>query len=808
MSETQLFSPMAGWLSMLDEVADPVFGQQMMGDGFAINPVAGELRAPADATVAHVATTGHAVTLRLGDGIELLLHIGLDTVTLGGAGFRPKVTEGQAVRAGDLLIAFDLDAVGRAAKDLVTPVVAPDVTVKVRVDRPGRLVAIGDPIAWVTTGATNHCAAASGPETRRRIIIAAPDGLHARPAARVVALLKPFAAVVELRRGKRVADARSTVALLALGARQGDVLEAQANGVDAEAALEALDRFATERFGDPLRPAATPAVACQPGGVCAAPGLAIGRVMQLRLEAVEVDADSAGITAETMALEVALRAVAAALGVGDLADAHRAILDDPTLRKRAQAAIETGGSAGIGWRSAVREAVAALEETGDARLAERVADLLDLERQVLLALSGREAVMPLLPPDTILVADDLLPSQFMALDLERLAGICTAAGGPTAHVAILAAGAAVPMVVAAGRAVLDLADDTIAILDAEAARLVVDPDADALAEASARIAARHTARAAALRDAATPAATADGHRIEVFANLGSVEDAAAAVRAGAEGCGLVRTEFLFLDREAAPGEAEQRALYATIAATLGDRPVIFRTLDIGGDKPVPYLPRTVEANPALGQRGIRLSLARPDLLGAQLRAIVAAVPGAQCRIMLPMVADVAELIAVRAMLDAAMAAVGRVEPVALGVMIETPAAALIADRLAEYADFLSVGTNDLTQYALAADRGNASVSAMLDALHPAVLRLLRLAVDGAVLHGRSLGVCGGLASDPRATALLIGLGVTELSAVPAAVPAVKAAVRATMMADAVALAEKALAARSTAEVRTLVKEAA
>ena len=808
MSETLLHAPLAGWLSLLDEVADPVFGQRMMGEGFAIDPIAGELRAPADATVAHVAPTGHAVTLRLADGTELLLHIGLDTVALGGAGFRAAVSAGQAVRAGDLLIAFDLDAVGQAAKDLVTPVVAPDAGTRVRIDRPGRLVALGEPVAWVSGDAPAAVAAMAGPLAQRRIAVAAPHGLHARPAARVVALLKPFAAAVELRRGERTADARSTVALLALGAAQGEVLEATATGVDAQAALDALERFAGQRFGDPLHEVAAPVAARGPGGVCASPGLAIGRIVQLRVEAVEVDAAGQGAAAETAALDAALRTVAARLGTGDLADAHRAILDDPTLRTRAQAAIGTGASTGAAWRTATDEAVAALEATGDARLAERVADLRDLERQLLLALTGREATLPTLPPDAILIADDLLPSQFLALGTERLAGICTAAGGPTAHVAILAAAAGVPMVVAAGRAVLALADGATAILDADAARLTVDPAAAALADAGARIATRRAARAAALRDTATPAATADSRRIEVFANLGSVEDAAAAVRAGAEGCGLLRTEFLFLDRDAAPDEAEQRVLYATIAATLDDRPVIFRTLDIGGDKPVPYLPQAAEANPALGQRGVRLSLARPDLLAVQLRAIVAAVPGDQCRIMLPMVVDVAELIAVRAALDAAIAAVGRTEPVALGVMIETPAAALIADRLAEHADFLSVGTNDLTQYALAADRGNASVSAMLDALHPAVLRLIRLAAEGAARHGRWLGVCGGLASDPRAAALLIGLGATELSAVPAAVPAVKAAVRATTIAEATRLADNALAARSAAEVRALIENAA
>lgn len=808
MSEIVLHAPFAGWLATLDTVADPVFAGRMMGDGFAIDPVEGTLRAPADATVVTVAASSHAVTLRLADGTDLLLHIGLETVALKGLGFTVLVEQGQAVREGEPLIAFDLDAVGRAAKDLVTPIVLPGPGVSVRIDRPGRMVTAGDRVAWLDTTASDAPATMAGTAFQRRVVVAAPYGLHARPAARIVALLKPFAADVTLALGDRRADARSPLAMLSLGAGTGAVLDVSARGADADAALDALERFARERFGDPAT-AGPPPPSSAKGAVRAAPGLAIGRTLRLRLAAIDVADEGAGVEHETGALDAAIDAVAAAQGgagiAAGIAEAHRAILADPLLRADAQAAIVVGHSAGVAWRTAIDRAAAALEATRDPRFAERVADLRDLDRQVLMALTGAIQAMPVLPAETILLAEDLLPSHFLALDRSRLAGICTAAGGPTAHVAILAAAAGVPMVVAAGSTILDIADGTTVLLDADVARLVVAPDAALLADAHARIAAARAARSEALDAAQAPACTADGVRIAVFANLGSVEDAAAAVAAGAEGCGLLRTEFLFLDRETAPGEAEQRALYASIATTLGDRPLIVRTLDIGGDKPVAYLPFAPEENPALGQRGIRLSLARPDLLGIQLRAILSGVPGTRCRIMVPMIVDTGELASVRALLDAAMRDVGRSDRVELGVMIETPAAALLADQLAEHADFLSVGTNDLTQYTLAADRGNAAVAGLVDALHPAVLRLIRAAASGAQCHGRWLGVCGGLASDPRAAALLIGLGVTELSAVPAAVPAVKAAVRRATIASARALAERALAARSAAEVRALIE---
>jgi multiphosphoryl transfer protein len=802
-TEVTLHAPFAGWLSALDDVPDPVFAERMMGEGLAIDPLEGVLRAPAEAQVVAVPASAHAVSLRLANGAELLLHIGLDTVALAGRGFEALVKAGDRVSQGQPLIAFELDAVARAARDMITPIVVASEGARLAVERTGRQVAAGDLIARVTAASTAQAEVTAGSAVTRSILVAAPHGLHARPAARIVALLKPFAAEVTLMLGERRAGARSTVALLALGVTHGATLEASATGPDAAAALEALAGFAAARFGDGDAPLAT--LERRSGPVCAAPGLAIGRIRQLRLATIEVGEAGQGIEVESAALATARAMVAGRLGSDDLADAHRAILDDPELIGDARARIIAGKSAGHAWRQATAAAAGSLLATGDLRLAERVADLHDIERQLLAALTGEPPALPTLEPDTILVAEDLLPSQFLALDRTRLAGICTAAGGPTAHVAILAAAAGVPMVVAAGPEVLALADDAPAILDADAATLTVDPDVDALAAASATLADRREAREAAIAAAHAPCHTADGVRIEVFANLGAPDDAAAAVRAGAEGCGLLRTEFLFLDRAEAPGEADQRAIYAGIAAALGDRPLIVRTLDIGGDKPVPYLPQAREDNPALGCRGVRLSLARPDLLAVQLRAILVGVPGAQCRIMLPMVVDVAEVARVRTLLDEAARAVGRTDPVELGVMVETPAAAVLAAQLAEVVDFLSIGTNDLTQYTLAADRGNAAVAAMLDPLHPAVLRLIAHTVEGARRHGRWVGVCGGLASDPRAAPLLVGLGITELSAVPAAVPAVKAAVRARTLVACEALAIRALAATSPAAVRALLE---
>ena len=288
----------------------------------------------------------------------------------------------------------------------------------------------------------------------------------------------------------------------------------------------------------------------------------------------------------------------------------------------------------------------------------------------------------------------------------------------------------------------------------------------------------------------------------MFANLASLEDAKAAVENGAEGCGLLRTEFLFMDRDTPPTEDEQLAAYQAIAEALDGRPLIIRTLDIGADKPAPYLPLPHEENPALGVRGVRVSLAFPELLRSQLRAIVRVRPLGQVQVMLPMVAAVAEIRAVRAIFAELAAALGVSLP-KLGVMVETPAAAVIADLIAAEADFLSIGTNDLAQYALAMDRTSPQLAAQVDAMHPAVLRLAQQAAIGGSRYGRTISVCGGLASELAAAPILIGLGVTELSASPAAVPELKAAIRKLTLAQCRDIAGRALMQTSAAEVRAL-----
>ncbi len=504
----------------------------------------------------------------------------------------------------------------------------------------------------------------------------------------------------------------------------------------------------------------------------------------------------------------------AATGAADEAaifDAHRLILEDEALLAPVRTAIEGGASAATAWVGAVASMAGSWRTLDDPYVAARADDVDAVGRQVLARLAGVDIQVRLSAPGVV-IANELTPGETAGLDRSLVRGLACAAGGPTSHSAILARALGIPAVVALGPGLAAVEEGITLVVDGDAGLVVVDPSDEVAQEFQDKSASRAEIVDAARRDASQPAVTADGVRIEVAANIGSIEDAAAAVEAGAEGVGLLRTEFLFLDRATPPSEDDQEAVYRQIAEAMGGRPVILRTLDVGGDKPLPYLPRPEEANPFLGVRGVRLQLNEPDLLDPQLRAAVRVAADHPLRVMFPMVADAAEARAARDAVDRVrevLAAEGRNVPnrVEVGVMVEVPSAALTAGRLAEVVDFFSIGTNDLTQYALAAERGNPALGALNDPLHPAVLRLIAATVEGAKEHGRWVGVCGEMAGDPLAAPLLIGLGVTELSMSPPAIPLVKAAVRRVDTATASRIAQEALTLANATEVRELLANA-
>jgi phosphocarrier protein FPr/phosphocarrier protein len=836
MSSLKILAPFDGWCTELDEVPDPVFAGRMLGDGLALDPTSGILTAPCGGEIITLPASAHAVSIRTAQGIDLLIHVGIDTVQLGGRGFEARVRPGAMVRAGDELIRFDLDVVARGAKSLLTPiVVTPMDGLCLRQRRAAGLVSAGEllfEIAGIGTGAgitpaegmaTNApLSPAAGPNDQtagQTLIVTLRQGLHARPAALLAQRAKSFGAQVSLSAHGRTANARSVVAIMALGVRQGDELAIQASGADAARSVaslvagieEALRMEAAAGHGHTESPKTASTLAACPslpagvlGGVIASGGVAVGRATRLERREIAVTENGAGPTHENGELEQArlnvrtrLERVAATGGATrrEIITAHLEFLDDPQVNEAAQELIAAGKSAGFAWRAAIRRSISALQALEDSRLRERVDDLLDVESHVLLALAGEARPMNIpLPERAVLVADDLLPSELAALDRARLAAICLGGGGATSHVAILAAAMEIPMLVGLGAGIRDIADGATVIVDADAGTLQMAPPAAAIEQARTAVESKLARRARTQAEAQAECRARDGTRVEVFANLGNVMDAAAAVANGAEGCGLLRTEFLFIDRETAPGEDEQLAAYQGIAAALGPRPLILRLMDVGGDKPLRYLPLPAEENPALGLRGVRTALARPDLLRAQLRAALRVQPAGNLRLLVPMVTDVAEILAVRRVIDELKAEIGIFERIELGAMIETPAAALMASALLREVDFLSIGSNDLTQYTLAMDRGHPELAGRTDALHPAVLKLVAATASA------------GVAADRFAVPILLGLGVRELSVVPVAVPAIKRQIRSLKIEDCRELASRCLDLASPTEVRARVAQ--
>ncbi|MEM5315722.1 phosphoenolpyruvate--protein phosphotransferase [Paraburkholderia sp. JHI869] len=838
-----LVSPLTGPVVPLASVPDPVFSEGLFGDGIGVDPLVGRVVAPCDGIVVHLARTGHAVTLQTAEGAQVLVHVGIDTVELNGKGFTPKVAQGAQVRLGDTLIEFDLDVVACNAPSLVSVVAIANSDAFEVVERAGagHVEAGKSALLVLRVRAGAEIAAAHeliADEVRRSVTLTHAGGLHARPAARAREAVRGIDARVEVRFGERKSAIESVVGLLALGAGEGATVELVGIGNEAQRAVDAvaneLLREAPGEAGEaparqvspaPVMQEAAAAVAssAEPGvlaGVCAAPGVAVGKLVRWdEAELTPPELASGSSAAESRLLDKAIAAVDAelnqsvrtasqrgAIGEAGIFTMHRVLLEDPTLVDAARDAISLGKSAGYAWREAIRAQIAVLGQVDDPLLAERAADLRDLEKRVLRALGLSNTAARTLPDEAVLAADEFTPSDLASLDRKRVMALVMARGGATSHAAIIARQAGIPAIVALGDALHAVPEGTEVVIDAGAGRFAYTPSALDIERARSEKQRLAGVREANRRTSHEAAATRDGHAVEVAANIATLDDATTAVENGADAVGLLRTELLFIHRQAAPTVEEHLQSYQAITDALAGRTAIIRTLDVGADKEVDYLTLPPEPNPALGLRGIRLAQVRPDLLDDQLRGLVAVKPAGKVRILLPMVTDVGELVRLRERIDTFAREAGRTEPIEVGVMIEVPSAALLADQLARHADFLSIGTNDLTQYTLAMDRCQPDLAAQADGLHPAVLRLVAAAVEGANKHGKWVGVCGALAGDPLAVPLLVGLGVTELSVDPVSVPLIKARVRKLDYNECRQRAQNALALESAQAVRAASRE--
>lgn len=692
-------------------------------------------------------------------------------------------------------------------------------------------------------------------------------GLHARPAALFVQTAGSFQSAITVRnltQSTPAVDAKSMFSVLSLGAQLNHQIAIAAEGPDAEEALATVSKLVESGFGEvegvpiptvapgplleraPAREMVTPRPRAKEAelkpiilpskdgemrelqGITASTGIAIGpayiyRPESLTVERWAVDDPEAEWARFTEAVEQAKAEIGAirsqaAAEVGEaeaeIFTAHQLFLEDPALRDRVRGQIEGEGS---NAEAALAEAVAGYAELLRGMEGEifrqRAVDVEDVGQRVLRILLGlSEAPLDQLPEPVVLVAHDLTPSDTARLDKERALGFCTAVGGTTSHTAILASSLGLPAVVGLGEEVLDLPDGTPLIIDGEEGVVIANPDEEARAAYQARQERLRAQQVAAKRAAQEPAITRDGHRVEIVANVADVASARVALEHGAEGIGLLRTEFLYLNRTTMPNEEEQYAAYRAIAEVMGERLIIIRTLDIGGDKPAPYLAIGEELNPFLGWRAIRLCLDEPDMFKTQLRAILRAGHGRNVKIMFPMIATLQELQRAKGLLREAegeLVAEGlpHAQDLEVGIMVEIPAAAVAADVLAREADFFSIGTNDLIQYTMACDRTNERVASLYQPLHPAVLRLIKGVIDAAHGAGKWVGMCGEMAGQEEAVPILLGLGLDEFSVNGSIIPVVKRIIRSLSLTEAQEITREALRLATAEEVQGYVEKA-
>lgn len=664
----------------------------------------------------------------------------------------------------------------------------------------------------------------------RSVVLANAHGLHARPATHLVNLTKSFQGDIQVAVDEgNFVSAKSLTRLLALGCKRGQTLRFIAEPeTDAVEALDKVILAVQQGLGEEVEPIQSSDIKVEQSseipshskplsantGIAASSGLAFGPVHVIKPKVYQYERMGLSVKAEKEKLDIALHAVknnihqviakSEVAEIKQIFQAHLEMLDDPDLINGVYQKINLNLSAPAAWHEHIEAAAKEQAALPDRLLAERATDLRDIGDRVLAQLCG-EVIIEEPKEPYILIMYDVGPSDVARLNKDRVAGILTAVGGASAHSAIVARALGIPAIVGAGDQVLDIEQKSSLLINGDTGAFILNPNAQQIEQAKQERELQKKIREEAERHSQEPAITLDQHQIEIAANLGKVQATPHAVECGAEAIGLLRTELVFMAHSSAPSEATQEADYRIVLDALAGRPLVVRTLDVGGDKPLPYLPIAEEENPFLGLRGIRLTLRQPELLRQQLIALLKAADDRPLRIMFPMIGRVEEWHAAKAILDEVKATYPCAD-LQVGIMIEVPSAALLAPILAQEVDFFSIGTNDLTQYTLAIDRGHPILSAEADGLHPSILQLIDQTVKAAHKYGKWVGICGELAADPKAVPILMGLGVDELSMSPNSIPLVKAQIRTLNYSQAQVLAKRALECDSATAVRQLSEQ--
>jgi phosphocarrier protein FPr len=846
-----------GCLVPLDDVPDPVFAGRMVGDGISIDPLSDSLVSPCDGKVVQIHEAKHAITIQALRGLEVLIHIGVDTVKLKGEGFVSHVREGDLVKAGEKLISFDMDFVGRNAKSLLTQVLlipsdeiesircstglvkaAMDPMFTIHLRKPGASVK-SDSMA-VDSLKDNFPAVLSA-----KFLVPNPSGLHARPSAVIASKAKGYSSTVSLIRGGSRVNAKSVTAVMRLDVKMNDEIMIEAQGPDSELAsaeIAALIREGAgeldnlfdssvsddslEAFGEETLARILPPGLTKITGVAVSPGLVLGTIYRFKADIPVYSEQGQGPEVETQRLQAAIDLGSEELLIlaqnisenvdeseAEIFEAHKELLSDPMLVDDALISINDGLSAEAGWHKSIEKHAEQLERLSNELLKARAADIRDIGLRVLKILTGVSKEQQELPSDSIIIAHELTPSDTATLDRNKVVGFCTIAGGATSHSAILARSLSLPAVSGVPEYLMSLENGTKVILDGNVGLLYLDPSEEQIQTMENTRRHQEMRHIAHMTGTFRPSFTTDSEHISVVSNIASLDDARKSFALGSEGVGLLRSEFLFMGRRNAPTEEQQYEVYEGIAKFVGtERYLTIRTLDIGGDKPLPYISVPAEDNPFLGERGIRLCLGRPSLFRPHLRAILRVSHLCKLQIMLPMISSLDEFFETKEIIA------GEVEnlkaegyspsPFALGIMVEVPSVAIRAMEFAREVDFLSIGTNDLSQYTVAMDRGHRKLSAKLSPLDPAVLELIWITAEAGKAFHKTVSICGGMASDSLLVPLLIGLGIRKLSVAGPSLPSVKAAVRRFSIDECENLAYEALRMHSADKIRSMLLEKA
>ncbi|WP_119342610.1 phosphoenolpyruvate--protein phosphotransferase [Facilibium subflavum] len=827
-----LYSPVKGYIVALEQVPDPVFAEKMVGDGFAIEPLDNILYAPVKGKVKTIAKTKHAITIHTEEGYDVLVHLGLETVSLDGQGIEVLVKEGQEVVLDTPILSFDVDFVSSSVKSLITPVIISEyhgdslkTLTKGIVDKSLPVLKLALEKNLPEPVSKNDAMNTADIFVTRRVKINNKNGLHARPAAVLSNAVKKLDAKVTLYKGDQAATLASPVAIMGLGIEYQDEIDITATGEKAQQAVDIVSDLilqfedkdsAIEDNAHKADRHAQHESKVQGNtfyGICASKGIAIAKLYRLSPVEFSFDTSADDKTQQLTRLDKAITDYKQALQkklshVNDpssvqMIQAHLELLDDELVRKNTQSLIEQGKTAEYAWDQSIEKAVDILHNTHNSLLSERIADLKDIQKHILYNLTGQSQCKQTFSEPTILYSDEFTLSDVLELD-PNVVGLVAAQGGRSSHVAIIANNKNIPLLVQVDSSLTQYFGHEV-ILDATGQRLIVSPDEQTQADYQRVIDAYHQKLQLAKQEAKYKAITKDGKEIQCYMNIKSSDECADFIASGAEGIGLFRTEFIFYDRDNAPSEDEQFVIYNDILQKTQEKPVIIRTLDAGGDKQIDYLKMPKEENPFLGVRGIRLSLANEALLRTQLRAIIRT-ENCNAHIMLPMVTNISEFRKVKAIyLEEHQKLKAKVKQ-PLGIMVEVPSVVMQADIFAKEVDFMSVGTNDLTQYILAMDREHHALTTQLDHLHPAVLKSLQQIQQAAQKYHTKLSVCGMMAADTEALAVLIGLGITHLSMRKNMLAENKALIRQLDAQKCQEIAAKALALEEANEVRQLVKE--